>query len=147
MKLCVRRASRHRWRRLCHESGGRKKFRKNPPCQLLWLSPEKKRVGYLLNRQDVWTHAVTAIREGCFTASAVPKPRQCQTGRRTLAQTATPLPPTRTDGASHAHWAGGYVSLSADASSRLKPNLVRRVEAVKQGRTCAPERQTGVGGE
>lgn len=58
-------------------------------------------------------HAVTAIREGCFTARAMPNRaalKRCQTARRAFAQTATPLPLTTTDGVSHAHSVKGYVT-------------------------------------
>lgn len=48
---------------------------------------------------------------------------QCQTAWRTLAQTVTPLPPTRTDGVSHAYCVEGYVTSLRMPSCVL--NLIR----------------------
>lgn len=42
-----------------------------------------------------------------------------QATRRTRAQTASPLRPTRTDGASHPHWAQGCVSVFLSAYLNL----------------------------
>lgn len=59
---------------------------------------------------------------------------QCQTARRTLAQTETLLPLTGTDGVSHAYCVEGYVTSLQRPCCLL--NLIRSSEVQKQIHIC-----------
>lgn len=69
--------------------------------------------------------------------------KRCQTARRALAQTVTPLPLTTTDGVSHAYCAEGYVTSLWMPSCVL--NLIWTTQAQTQTdtHTCMGEEREG----